>query len=257
LITKDKPKHSINTDPEEPTEMGYMIGLFDVLGFSDLCKLGTIKLLAVYQELIDKVVAKKDEDFRCFTLMKIGDVKVPALGSLPVRYVYFSDTILLWAPLVEYLVEPFAARCSDMIIEGLNLGIPFRGSITIGGAIMNKQKNIFLGQPLIEADRLEKAQNWIGVSFGPSSTHPIYQDSLGHNFVIQYYTKHFKSGKEDLISQMVLDWPRRMRERYKPEETIAKLNEMKNNTGKKIYYDNALDFIYYSENNKDWFKNKS
>jgi hypothetical protein len=252
---KNKQKYDINKDPEEPTVMGYVVGFFDVLGFKELHKQhGSKKLIEIYQELIVKVIIKNVEDMQAFTLVRFNNVKVPAIGTLPIRYTYFSDTILLWIPLVEYLIEGFAVRCSDLIIEGLNIGIPIRGSISVGGAVMNKEKSIFLGEPLIEAALLEKAQNWIGVSYGPSATHPKFQDALGQNYVIQFYTKHYKPNNDNLISQMVLDWPRRMRDNHDPKIILNKLQELRSKTDKTIKYDNTFDFIKYSEQNQNWFK---
>jgi hypothetical protein len=51
-----KPKIDINSDPDEPTVMGYVVGLFDVLGFEDLHRQhGSKKLTEIYQQLIDNV----------------------------------------------------------------------------------------------------------------------------------------------------------------------------------------------------------
>ena len=250
-----KPSVDPNHDPEEPTEMGYVIGLFDVLGFEMLHRQhGTKKVTEIYQELIDKVIVKTADELWSFTAIRWDDRLVPAMGTLPVRYAYFSDTILLWVPLVEHFIEPFAVRCSDMIIEGLSIGIPLRGSISVGGAVMNKRKSVFLGEPLIEAARLEKAQNWIGVSYGQTATNPKFQDALRYNFVIQFYTKHYKPNSENLISQMVLDWPRRMRDKHDPNIILDKIKELRSKTDKTIYYDNTLAFIEHSEQNQDWFK---
>lgn len=261
---KPKPKFDINNDPDEPTVLGYVVAFFDVLGFKKLHEdLGTQKLLELYQKLIDDVVVKMSDDLRILSLTQIGDYKYPVAGNVPIRHVYFSDTILLWTPLVDYLVGGFASRCSDMIIEGLKIGIPLRGSITIGGAVMNKKKSIYLGEPIIEAAVLEKLQNWVGVSYGISATHPNFQDSIGHSNVIQYYTEHFKPDSEKYISQMVLDWPRRLRERGDSDKIIKILKNLEEkyfdkdkNKDKSTYYKNTLLFIEYSEQNHDWYKSK-
>lgn len=88
------------------------------------------------------------------------------MGVLPVRHAHFSDTILLWVPLVQHFIAPFLARCADMVSEALQMGLPLRGAITAGKAVMHSRTGTFIGEPLVEAARLEQAQNWLGVSLG-------------------------------------------------------------------------------------------
>jgi hypothetical protein len=258
LVTKDNPYpkeagfQELNEDPMEPKEMPYIIGFFDVLGFSDLhSKLGTTPLLEKYQNLLDKVTSK--QNLRTFQNSDVIGVHGSMVGSLPVRYAYFSDTIILWTPLVAKFAAPFAARCSDMIIESLLDDMPLRGSITIGYAVMNKPKSVYLGEPIIEAAELEKSQNWIGVSYGVSALMKDFQIALGWRNVRHHYTKHFKPNSDNLISELVLDWTHRMKDRYNSEEVIAKIQELKAKTAKTIYYDNTLEFIEHCLSNANWW----
>ena len=235
----DISKNPLSEDPVEPTPMPYIIGFFDVLGFKNkLKKIGLVKMLEIYQDLMNKVVIV--DTYRTLQNISVGEnLRAPMLGSLPVRYSYASDTILLWIPLVPEFIAPFTARCTDLIIEALKMDIPLRGSLSIGEAVMNKDKSIYIGEPIVEAANLEKIQNWIGVSFGNSTTWPEFQKELNPNYIMHYYNNHLKKGKEIEFSQIVLDWPRRWREKNE-RNAIDKLNVSKAQLPKIFSDDPAL-----------------
>lgn len=245
-------------DPLEPEERPYLFALFDVLGFEALhTELGTTKLYRVYKELIDKVTSK--DRFSTFQTFNEPDVAWTMMGSMPLRHHYFSDTIILWTPLLPEFISPFCARCADIVCESILMGLPLRGAISSGSAILNKDKGVFLGAPIIEAARVENQQNWIGVSFCPSFTDPYFQLALHPDLLIQNYTTHFKTvnGFNKYISLMALDWPKRAREQKITEKIIKQLQSLKNNApiDKQIYYINTLSFLQHSLNEDEWYKN--
>lgn len=173
----DEPSSRNLDDPLEPEERPYLFALFDVLGFEALhTELGTTKLYAIYQELIDRVTSK--ESFSTLQTFNEPEVAWTMVGNMPLRYQYFSDTIILWTPMLPEFISPFCARCADVICESILMGLPLRGAISAGSAILNKKRGAFLGSPIIEAYRVESQQNWIGVSFCPSFTDPFFQLSL-------------------------------------------------------------------------------
>jgi hypothetical protein len=103
--------------------------------------------------------------YRCLGLKDDGTGRrFMTLFPLPARYAYFSDTILLWVPLEQLCVAPFILRCLDLAREALNKGIPLHGASAIGKAVMHKASSTFIGQPLVEAARLEAALQWVGVA---------------------------------------------------------------------------------------------
>lgn len=230
----------------------YALALFDVLGFSDLHKkLGTEKLYLIYEELIDKAIIEKTKEGVKF----LGATRegLFVVGNLEVRFVYFSDTILLWTPFEEVSFPFFVTICSELMIDAIDIGLSLRGAITIGDAIMDRTKGIFMGEPIIEAARLEKAQNWIGVTFG-SSFNKIGLNEAMINFTdIQLnYLSQMKEGYEKLNSRVVLDWARKMRELNKTELIKSKLTTAMNSTDKKSYYENTFAFFDYSDKNQNW-----
>lgn len=257
-VSKNEKSSRNLEDPIEPEERPYLFALFDVLGFESLhTEIGTTNLYQTYKKLIDKITSK--DSFSTFQTFNEPSTAWTMLGSMPLRHHYFSDTIILWTPLLPEFISPFCARCADIICESILMDVPLRGAISNGSAILNKNKGVFLGSPIIEAERVEKQQNWIGVSFCPSSTEPHFQISLHPDLLIQNYTEHYKSttGFNKYVSLMTLDWPKRAREKKLDEKIIQQLQKLKSKAPieKQLYYEQTLSFIQYSLNNNDWYKN--
>lgn len=230
----------------------YGLAFFDVLGFTDLHRqLGTEKLYLIYEELIDKaIIEKTKEGIKFLGATREG---LFVVGNLEVRYVYFSDTILLWTPFNEVMFPHFVTICSEFMIDAIEIGLPLRGAMTVGDAIMDRIKGIYLGDPIIEAATLEKGQNWIGVTFGSSfNSIGLHEAMINFTDIQINYTAQMKEGFEKSNSRIVLDWARKMREKNKTEMVTAKLTDAMNKTDKKIYYENTFAFFDYSIKNQGW-----
>ncbi len=164
MSAQDKTKTSVS----KPKINRFAFAMFDVLGFSEWVTSADLKtILNSYELLVERAVTRPNENGR------LSAVQTPEGALLtvirPPNYVYFSDTILLWCPLVPPLVGDFVERCSDLVCEALAMDIPFRGAITLGDAVLDSESNIFLGEPIVEAANLEKGQEWIGLTFGNSA----------------------------------------------------------------------------------------
>ena len=59
---------------------------------------------------------------------------------------------------------------------------------------------------------LEHAQDWLGASLGPSGAWPEFRIALDSTGIMPYETP-LKDGREKLRPGLVIDWPRRWRER--------------------------------------------
>ena len=44
--------------------------------------------------------------------------------------------------------------------------MPLRGSVCFGEAVMDKSTNTFIGRAIVEANDIEKNQEWIGATLG-------------------------------------------------------------------------------------------
>ena len=139
--------------------------MFDVLGFSNWLKTaGLPAVLDAYHQLIEKVVVPTSENGGLSAVQTSEGAIFAVTG--PPGYAYFSDTILLWHPLVPPFVDDFIGRCGDLVCEALAMNIPLRGALTLGDAVLSSDADFYLGEPIVEATKLEKAQNWMGLTFG-------------------------------------------------------------------------------------------
>jgi hypothetical protein len=232
------------TGPETLNEQLYLVGLFDVLGFSALvAEKGTAAVLGTYQQLIDKAVQRSN--YAAFGRIRLGDNKY-ALGGFnaPVRYTYFSDTIMLWVPWALTHVSPFLAKCADLICEALQIGMPLRGSVCFGPAVMSKTANTFIGPALVEAADIEKNQTWIGATLGAGFMLNVAKEALSESLVVPLYCEHFKPGMKLSVPYLTLDWVNRWKAAPRPDVTTV-LDDLKRKSppAKSAYYDRTSDFV--------------
>jgi hypothetical protein len=226
----------------------YFVALFDVLGFSNLViEKGSKVILETYQKLIDKVILS--EGYTTFGRVKVGPNDYLMGGSYTqVKYVYFSDTIILWTSRVETHVSPFLARCADLICEALKIGMPLRGSVCFGEAVMNKATNTFIGGAIVEASNIEKNQKWIGATLGAAFFLPELREAVSETLIVPLFCEHFKEEMPLTFPYLTLDWVTRWKSKNYPNlaSTIEKLRE-KAPEKNKVYYDNTSKFVGYTE----------
>ncbi len=240
--THDNPP--LAEEPDIPETRRYIVAVFDVLGFSALLRAkGLDEITALYSKLITEAVTK--EAMRTYNIIRLSDTEMGSIfGVLPVRHAHFSDTILLWAPLVQHFIAPFLARCADMVCEALRMGLPLRGAVAAGSAVLHPGTGTFIGSPLVEAAKLEQAQDWLGVSLGLSMTALDVSREFDPTLVVPYQVP-LKRGMIPVTSDLALDWPSRFRSSYgtSPIENIQGLDT---SPAHRIYYENAKKFAEFS-----------
>jgi len=172
------------------------------------------------------------------------------MGYVSLEHCYFSDTVLFWTKYDNFRIWPFTETCSELVCHCLELGFAVRGAITVGEVILDKPTNTYLGGPLIEAARVEKAQRWLGVSFGPSFAEPPHNRLLPKGQIA--YGRHRKEGTDHLIPGMVLDWPRKWRE-TRTRDVHSVLRQLNRDPKYGDYFRITHEFVDYSFTNHDWF----
>ncbi|PHQ95290.1 MAG: hypothetical protein COB40_10705 [Marinosulfonomonas sp.] len=234
----------VDIEPEVPEAQRYLLGVFDVLGFSAwLEQEGLQAVEAVYEILMSDVASK--ESIRSVNVNRIGrDQLSTSFGMTPINHVHFSDTIILWVPLAQHFIAPFMARCADLVCDALKLSVPLRGTLAVGEAIMHKETSTFVGMPIVEAAKLEAAQDWLGVCLGPSMLAHDVSREFDPNFVLPFNVP-FKKGRAGVVSGLALDWPRRYRERFgsSPKRSMDVIDK---SPAHHKYYENAAEFIEFS-----------
>lgn len=146
----------------------------------------------------------------------------------------------------------YLQTCMEFFCQAILAGIPLRGCLSTGMALMDQDKSIYFGKPLVEAARGESAQDAMGFAFGRSfnNYHPVY-----HDYFIPYLG-HMKpdENKTKFLSPMVLDWPRFWRNSptYKDYSLIECIKKMDTQVGFSKYYNNAIRFVEFSEKHENW-----
>lgn len=137
----------------------------------------------------------------------------------------------------------------EFFCEAIVAGIPLRGCVSTGPAIMDSYKSIYIGSPLVEVARGETEQNSLGIAFGKSfnNCHPVYND-----YFIPYLN-HIKE-KSSFLSPMMLDWARYWRQspdfsNHNLTECIGKMNK---DPRFSAYYNNAIKFFEFSNSHQNW-----
>ncbi len=103
--------------------------------------------------------------------------------------------------------DSFLDIINEIICHSIEIGLPLRGSLAIGEAILDLNRNVFLGKPLIDGAELEKNQNGITVGFTPLFSLEI----IPERYKLPY-TKHIKDTVPiTCYAGMILDWPRHWR----------------------------------------------
>ncbi|QBL80063.1 hypothetical protein EYA82_19900 [Burkholderia pseudomallei] len=87
---------------------------------------------------------------------------------------------------------------------------------------------MYLGQPLIDAARMEHSQRIIGASFTRSFMKQIVPPRY-----LAPFDKHLKNARDDLFQGSVLDWPRHWRATRKLAECFGDNTQPKTNNYEK------------------------
>src|SRR5205085_12194262 len=120
----------------------------------------------LYSSLIERARSSTNVTAVGMSTVRYADGISPTLFHFEVGFAYFSDTILLWAPLTPNHVSPFLTGCADVVLEAMKLGVHIRGAISVGEAVLDKATGIFVGVPLIEAAGMEHAEESLALALG-------------------------------------------------------------------------------------------
>jgi hypothetical protein len=256
----------------------YAVAFFDILGFKQKSeRLGLSAIEERYRSLIaivDRFNANAASLFGELSFKESaywttdGDVFI--LNRISGAYA--SDSIVVWTPSVwpealsksapererlardpesGWLYAPIPCDnllniCNELICRSIELGLPFRGALSMGPALFDAQRSVFLGQPLIDAATLERGQSLIGASLCTSFT----RQTIPLRFLLPCET-HIKAGFENDHGGMVLDWPRHWR-RTRTDDPRQAVDALARDAGPAIiHYDNTRELIALSERHAD------
>lgn len=251
----------------------YSIALFDILGFgSRFAACGLEAMAAKYDRLVDSIVRRNQHVSELAAMLHMEDeVTWTAEGDAfvcnRIYGVYASDTVLIWAHTLfpkarglsdqeraarasdpahgwEFLPIPcdrFLEACSEVVCEALELELPVRGAIAMGKAILDSERGVFLGQPIIDAARMEKNQKLIGASFCGSYLSQVIPGPYAVPLDC-----HVKDSRRGDFSGLVLNWPRHWRVTRRTElaSVICRSNTAPDHSA---VYENSLELNRVSQ----------
>jgi hypothetical protein len=252
----------------------FVLCFFDVLGFETrFSDLGLAGMLEKYVALTRLVDERNEHMRRLFKGMEFSEgaywtSEGDAFVFSRIYGAYASDSLLIWAnadfPSARYpdalnlspeerarrASEPgegwkyhpvpcdnFLDLCNELLCHSLEIGLPLRGALAMGEAVLHLDRRIFLGQPLIDAARMEHSQQLIGASYTSSFMNQI----VPKRYMVPF-TEHLKSANVSQFQGNVLDWPRHWRTTRKtdPRQIVSALNTF---PPANTYYENTIRMI--------------
>jgi hypothetical protein len=135
----------------------YLVAMCDVLGFTQL--VATTALDDIHKRYL--ALVEKLEPHPFFRIASGTYAREIALNRM-----VFSDTILYWAPAGDTM-ELLPVVLGQIIGQTLS-SMPLRAGLAFGECIIDPAREIYIGQPIIDAYYTEKEQEWVGGAFHPS-----------------------------------------------------------------------------------------
>jgi hypothetical protein len=220
----------------------------DVLGFSDLVRnRGLQSLYADYRELVE-AAGEQRHDGLVFSSWQ----GTPYFGVEKLESAYFSDTIVFWSPYHSRLLQSLCYSMMEVLCRSIEIGLPLRGAISAGEAILNKETSHFIGRPIVNAVEAEKVQQWIGVTLSKDFRDAPFNRGFSAACFMPW-ERHLKDGGLAAVTPLVLDYPRwwRSTRNTSLEAALGKLDREPRFTS---YYRNAIDFAIHSAANPKWWE---
>lgn len=229
--------------------MGEQLFCFlDVLGFSNLVKTQSLEsIYAKYRVLIE---AAKQQEHSGLVFSSWAGTPYFAVETLEAAY--FSDTLFFWCPYHVRHLQSLALSMKEVLCRSIEIGLPLRGAISAGEAVLDKEKTHFVGKPVVSAAEAEKVQRWIGITLSSDFREPPFNGGFSADCFMPY-ERHLKEGGLGSVTPLVLDFPRRWRAtRQSSLYTAVKALDL--DPAFSDYYTNTLAFVEYSNTNERWWE---
>lgn len=245
LLTKKKnmDESSINKKKWIPTTERF-VAFIDIMGFKDMVMRSSHN--EIYNLLNELYSLRKSIN----NVRKLPEqYELDSLNSL--KTVSFSDSIIFFTKSSSIECFSILTRAlSWLFAKSIEKGLPMKGAISFGEISVNIKRQIFFGQPLIDAILLGEDVNYYGVVAHHSVEKYLNknEDELSKFGIRDYYFEEqtpFKSGK---ISHINLNWFFRVDNDSNeniPEkvEDLMKKQREKTSGSPRIYIDNTLNLF--------------
>lgn len=224
--------------PPPPKPQPLFVAIVDFLGFrrhlwnqeSEPCPNGLENLYERYFLLLRATDHSKM--INRFQLSAKGDIEYI---NRTVDCFVASDTVMLWSS--ENEVNYLIIAVANLVNLGLAFGIPLRGAIAHGECILEMNRRIFLGYPIVEAVEAEKCQEWVGIGVLLSAATRLKENPA----IVQYPVPLKSSYSKSSISHAVA-WHWAEGIPNGPEIRLRRMMDMADDDNK-VKYQNAIDFV--------------
>lgn len=240
------------------TEQVISIALFDILGFSNMVEQKSAQTILDLYNKLREYLSEKSVEGGWVTAVPYDGVwsggankLVGVLYPLAIHSAYASDTFMMWADISQMRGHPDATALHIFLdavqwffCKALENGIPLRGAVATGEALMDKEKSIYFGKALVEAAKGENAQLAIGISYGPSV---IKYPPMLSSYILPF-SSHIKNGKEALLSKRIVNWVHfwENNKEFSGTDVIDRINKMNLETNFSIYYETAIKIVNFA-----------
>src|SRR5690606_11984562 len=123
-----------------------LICLLDVLGFENIFNINGIDYIKKKYENLLSIADK--QRIEVAILQKYG---YAVLTHPKINSAYFSDSIFFWCEYNEYSSEVMFKCMMDLLCNSIEIELPLRGSLSVGKVNIDKDRGLYLGQPIISA----------------------------------------------------------------------------------------------------------
>lgn len=207
----------------------------DIMGFKDMVMRNSHN--EIYRLLEDLA---KDRD-------TLDNTSVESYESDSMKTVSFSDTIVIFTKTdSKECLELITYAVSWLFAKAIEKGIAIKGAIACGMMSVNISRQIFFGQPLIDAYLLQEDVGFYGIVLHNSAEKKLNEfkkDILGYN---HYYNcpVTLKTGK---INHFILDWVNALYSEDNKDKELAlgfmAQHREQTSGGPRKYIDNTIEII--------------
>lgn len=188
------------------------VAMCDVLGFASLIRDPSMtleQLATLYQKLLDDAAGLLKYD-----VFSIYSDKPPRHEAKCIEHVVFSDTLLLWADALPNPPDPdeftrvsmFFECLGALIATSLQTRMPLRIGVAYGECYIDRERDVYLGAPIVDAYETEKAQEWIGGACHVTcETAPHFATIVALGHVVEYKIP-LKPSSEVTRLDKAIDW---------------------------------------------------
>jgi len=169
------------------------VAYLDIMGFKDMvARMKSEDIYILMKKLRDVLHSSTKIDWS-FDKMTYLDVAS------------FSDSIIIYSKDdSSKSLENILCSLSSIISEMLLCKIPFRGALSWGKMILDRDNSIVFGQPLIDSYFLQEELNFYGIVLHASAEYKISrmkkEDLLTPTMFLQLYDCPFKNGKSNNLT---------------------------------------------------------